>query len=1213
MANNPFPDQYRWDIFDDTDGLGHQAFCLLQHSDGYLWIATAEGLFRYDGRRFVSYAREVGISGHILALCEDRSGNLWLGTSLGLACFDGRTARLFKPELDLRRFVVRSVLANDDGTILCGSDVSGAFLFDGEKFRSISGDTGSRTRRALALFRDSYGRTWLGTEAGLAEVKGRGYEVAAIREGIAGKIVLAINQDASGRLWYGTEGGGLACLGQGGVVTYTAGEGLPDNNVMALLPYKGGMMCATSTGLCWFDGSRFMRFGIQPGPAGTSVTAMALDREGGLWVANDHAGIARYNGDQLAVLSSRGTLEAIMQDKSGGLWWGGNGILCHRTADGLVCESRAPQGRVNAIVEDRQGRFWIGTSQGVLVSGGGGGTADRLSFAAVPAVDQPEGNPFVWRIHEDRRGDLWVGAIGGVYRYDRGQLRKVFEHNLVSVLYEDGAGVLWIAGWGGGGVAGWDGNCWIPFPGADKLPSDHVTAMLEDGSGRLWIGLSVGLCCFENGSVRTYTTRDGLSGDFVQRLMLDRAGRLWVGHLGGGISIFDGRNFQTISKRDGLPSNGVTGLLAQDDGSVIIGTYKGLCRYAPSPVPPLIRIDYVDADREYTSPEEVTISTAVPAIHIRFSGISFTTRQLRYRHTLEGRDDSWMVESAEEVRYSGLAEGSYVFKVAAVSRDLVCSEKPAELRIKVVKDPRDSRLDQLTREVQEQSASLKAERELMDRVMHAMTDSIMIVNHEGTVRGANGATRMLLGYAEDEIVGLSIERVLLESRGGQFKPLFGHGLVRNVEMTYLSKDGVAFPVVLSSVVLGESDKEVILVARESSASGDMDKGLQGSTYFSDALAKLERAEEEMIRNERLRALGEMSSGVAHDFNNALVPVLGYADILIHEPETLRDTAAALEMLKAIYRAAEDAAQVVQNLRSFYTSTAREQYERINLNALAKEVIALTRPRWKEEMSAKGVTIRVESDFSGAPVAKGNAAQLRTALTNLIFNSIEAMPKGGVITISTAEGGLYHSIEVRDTGAGMTEEVRRRCFEPFFTTHNRHGSGLGLAMVYGIIRRHGGSIEARSVPGRGTEMKIRLPATVAAGKLEQAGPVERAVPAHLRILVVDDEEACLSVIAHFLRADGHSFELAAGGKEALEKFRAGGFDVVLTDRAMPNMSGDVVAAEIRRLSPNTPVIMMTGFGSILLDEKHSPEGVDLILSKPITRADLRRVLSDLHRA
>jgi ligand-binding sensor domain-containing protein len=303
MTGNPFLCPGNWDIFDDSDGLGHQAFCLLQHSDGHLWIGTAEGLSRYDGRRFESYSRGNGIEGQVLALCEDGSGNLWLGTSLGLVCYDGRTFRTFRALPELRRFVVRAIQANDDGTILCGTDVSGTFLFDGREFRRFGIDAGARGELVRAVFRGSDGHVWVGSNLGLAEYNESRCVLYTVNDGIGAGTVLAIHQDAQGSIWCGSEDGGLSCLGRDGVVTFTIKDGLPDNSVTAILPYRGGMLCSTLTSLCWFDGREFVRIGVQPGPTGRAVTAMALDREGGLWVANSHAGIARYNGDRLTTLA----------------------------------------------------------------------------------------------------------------------------------------------------------------------------------------------------------------------------------------------------------------------------------------------------------------------------------------------------------------------------------------------------------------------------------------------------------------------------------------------------------------------------------------------------------------------------------------------------------------------------------------------------------------------------------------------------------------------------------------------------------------------------------------------------------------------------------------------------------------------------------------------------------------------------------------------
>ena len=244
------------------------------------------------------------------------------------------------------------------------------------------------------------------------------------------------------------------------------------------------------------------------------------------------------------------------------------------------------------------------------------------------------------------------------------------------------------------------------------------------------------------------------------------------------------------------------------------------------------------------------------------------------------------------------------------------------------------------------------------------------------------------------------------------------------------------------------------------------------------------------------------------------------------------------------------------------------------------------------------------------------------MTNLIFNAVDAMPPaGGTITLAhllgrskranargeAAAGTLV--LEVADTGAGMAEETRRRCLEPFFTTKGTRGTGLGLAMVYGTLQRHGGQIELRSAPGAGTTFTLRFPLR---RKLSERELIKIKLDEHCgrRILVVDDQEPYLRILRHYLTGDGHRVETATGGHEALEKFRAAdkdgeGFELVITDKAMPGMNGEQLAADVKALAPETAVILLTGLGVL---EGETPslacESADLALLKPITQAELR---------
>jgi signal transduction histidine kinase/ActR/RegA family two-component response regulator len=380
-----------------------------------------------------------------------------------------------------------------------------------------------------------------------------------------------------------------------------------------------------------------------------------------------------------------------------------------------------------------------------------------------------------------------------------------------------------------------------------------------------------------------------------------------------------------------------------------------------------------------------------------------------------------------------------------------------------------------------------------------------------------------------------------------------------------------------------------------------------------ALADLLRAQSQLVQQERLRALGEMASGIAHDFNNALAPILGYSELLLHRPEQWGDQARVAEYLTLIKTGAQDAANIVRRLREFARSReADEALQTVQLNTLIGEMVALTRPRWKDQALAQGRQIMIETDLGPVPGIAGNGADLREALTNLLFNAVDALPQGGTITLRTRADGDQVLLEVSDTGTGMPEEVRQRCLEPFFTTKGEHGTGLGLAMVYGIIQRHDGTLEIESAPGQGTTICLRFPARseplVPATRQSAVGPTRA-----LHVLVVDDEERLRAVAVAYLTGDGHTVETAVDGVAGLARFLAGAFDLVITDQAMPGMTGDQLALAIKAASPTTPVIMMTGLGDLMEATGERPSGVDTVVSKPATLEELRRALAEVSQA
>jgi signal transduction histidine kinase len=387
-----------------------------------------------------------------------------------------------------------------------------------------------------------------------------------------------------------------------------------------------------------------------------------------------------------------------------------------------------------------------------------------------------------------------------------------------------------------------------------------------------------------------------------------------------------------------------------------------------------------------------------------------------------------------------------------------------------------------------------------------------------------------------------------------------------------------------------------------------EKVAERTRELSEAIAELKTTQQQVLAQERLRAFSEMAGGVVHDFNNALMAVIGYSDLLLSDESMLDDHATVIEYLRTMNLAGRDAAHVVSRLRDFYRP--REMADLIgpvDLNALLEEVVALTQPKWKDQAQASGRTIKVEMDFEKLNFVNGNEAEIRELATNLVFNAVDAMPNGGAITLRTARIADGAAFEVIDNGTGMTEAVRNRCLEPFFSTKGDKGTGLGLSMVFGVVKRHNGNLEIESELGVGTTFRIQLPRGEAEAEAlkDECGAFGRS----LNVLVVDDEPVTRHVVAKYLEMDGHTVVTATNGKEGISKFAAGKFDLLLTDHAMPEMNGVELAAAVKAAQQNMPVILLTGFDATATHREEHPPEVDCILHKPIPQSTLRRAIQD----
>jgi signal transduction histidine kinase/CheY-like chemotaxis protein len=387
-----------------------------------------------------------------------------------------------------------------------------------------------------------------------------------------------------------------------------------------------------------------------------------------------------------------------------------------------------------------------------------------------------------------------------------------------------------------------------------------------------------------------------------------------------------------------------------------------------------------------------------------------------------------------------------------------------------------------------------------------------------------------------------------------------------------------------------------------------------------AYDELKQSQNTVMQQERLRALGQMASGIAHDINNAISPVSLYTESLLEREPNLTEKGRA--SLVIIQQAIDNVAGTVARMREFYREREPQMsLKLVDLNQVAAQIIELTRAKWFDLPQQRGISIELKSDLApGLPGIMGAEGEIRDALTNLIFNAVDAMPDGGTLSVRTrATPGDGESqvirVEVSDSGIGMDEETRRRCLEPFFTTKGERGTGLGLAMVYGMVQRHSAQFDIQSIVGEGTTMQIGFPAytqpIIAARRIAETPLVIR----RLRVLLIDDDPIIIKALEDAFDGDGHVTVAASGGRTGHAKFSAvhgteNSFTLVVTDLGMPDIDGRRVAEGVKQLSPQTPVIMLTGWGARMLAEKEVPPHVDRLLSKPPRLQEIRVAIREL---
>ena len=580
---------------------------------------------------------------------------------------------------------VTSLTQDSDGYMWFGHPGSQVSRFDGEVYRSYGRDEGLTGYFVTALAFDPDGRLFCAMQTGLFRLDGERF--VACGEGLPHAQVNHLAFDDTGVLWCATQGG-LARRDGSGFVSYGTADGLPHAQVLALLAEGDGQLwVGTEDGLAHFCGGEFTRFTIQDGLVHHQVIAACRDGGGGLWFAT-YAGLSYFSRD----------------------------ILNIDIKDDLANDN------LRAICQDRDGDMWFGTLGGL--DRFDGGRFSHHTAADGLAHDQ------VYDVREGPDGALWIGTLGGLSRFADGVFTNYttadgLVHDWVFHLAFDRDGALWCCTQGG--LSRFADGVFTNYTTADGLVFDNVWDLELDRDGTLWIATLGGISRFDGEAFTNYTVRDGLVSPQVVGVMQDRAGYLWFSTWGG-VLRFDGEVFQVVNREDGLAGNTPFAMLQDSRGRLWFGSSRGAtCFMPPPPSPPPVFIRAVVADRRYgecSACERVEASAGTGLTAFEFHGIGFNTRPgaMIYRYRLEGRDPAWRTTHGRRVEYAGLAPGRYVFRVAAVDRDLNYS-MPASIVLDLRPDERDERIDALEERVQERTLELSQKNAALEKALGRLRET----------------------------------------------------------------------------------------------------------------------------------------------------------------------------------------------------------------------------------------------------------------------------------------------------------------------------------------------------------------------------------------------------------------------------------------------------------------------------------------------------------
>ena len=1105
-----------WRSYRVADGLSNASISeIIQAQDGFLYFGTAGGISRFDGESFVSITTQDGLGNNTVgAVFQDREGVFWFGNWGGVTRYDPEAEErwtTFNTSDGLVHETVSEIFQDRNDNLWIGTDSgisrinssgnAGKPVF--ENFYShqhLAGDY------VFSILQDQRDDVWIATFEGVSRYDGETFTTYTTKNGLAHNDVREIIEDCKGNLWFATAGGATRYNPlEHSWATLTTQDGLVHNHVRSVFEDRdGNIWFGTQEGVSKYDGKHFTNFTVQDGLVHNRVNWILEDRAGDLWFGT-HGGITRYRPRLFTTFTTddglgSNTILSMCQDQKGNIWFGtdsgatrydGETFTLFTTEDGLA------HNLVQSIVEDRNGAIWFGTDAGIS-------RYDGAIFTTFTTADGLAHNE-IRSLLEDMDGNLWAATWYGrsASRFDGVQWATFspadgLPYRKLWSMIQDWEGNFWFAT-NHGGVCAYnpvDEN-FSTFTIQDGLIGDLAVVLLEDHDRNIWIGTRDGVSCFDGQAFRSFTNRDGLAHNDVRSLLQDRYGHIWFGTFGGGVSRFNGAVFQTLTTEDGLADNRVLSMIEDRDGNIWFGTQGGVTRFEPpEPSPPLISVSAVVADRHYNRPDSIAMSSSIPLIAFEIQGISFKTRPeaMCFQYRLVGYQEEWHTTHNHRIEFQNLSTGEYTFEVLAIDRDLVASEKPARVvlrvhlpyeriggtsllglamiaivwqSVRVIR--RDRRLRQSNTELRHEIAEReRAERERvdLDTRLQNLDYLYRLRSDLSDARSAEAICR-IAGRSLMEVLSASDSggaRIEYNGRVWNFGNVGGNGEVVYVRGLSWGGNERGQLSLFCSVALNEVQEKALL----DETAGQLTRTLEAREL-----------EAQLLQSARLVSLGEMAAGVAHELNQPLTAISTLASSiayrLLNGPELPPDQ--LKNRIQNIQDVIDRMAQTIDHLRVFSRDTSNESGVLFSINDAVESSLEMVR----RQLVNHGIKLALDLADS-LPELGGYPHQLEQVFLNLLANARDALNEKGngydkkIHVVTKLGTGGHVVVEVSDNGVGIDAKDVNRIFEPFFTTKDAdRGTGLGLSISYAIVKDHGGELICESVVSEGTQFRLVLPA------------------------------------------------------------------------------------------------------------------------------------------